>query len=51
MISGWLAMYRVLVESRIETLRSQVHGLERLSRAIRTIESEARERKARERTI
>ncbi|MBW0115817.1 hypothetical protein I4J48_11185 [Pseudonocardia sp. KRD-169] len=43
-ISSRLAMYRVLAESRIETLRSQVQGLERLSRAIRTIEAEARER-------
>lgn len=39
-----LTMYRMLAESRVEALRAQVHGLERLSRDIRAIQSAARER-------
>ena len=39
-----LTMYRMLAESRVEALRAQVHGLEQLSREIRTIQSAARDR-------
>lgn len=43
-IAGRLAMYRALAESRVEALRSQVKGLERLSRDMRSIEADARHR-------
>lgn len=39
-----LTMYRMLAESRVEALRAQVHGLEQLSREMRTIQSAARDR-------
>ncbi len=39
-----LTMYRMLAESRVEALRAQVHGLERLSRDIRAIQSAAGDR-------
>lgn len=45
-VAGRLSMYRVLAESRVETLRAQVQGLERLSREVRSIEAAARERAA-----
>ncbi|MBW0114545.1 MerR family transcriptional regulator [Pseudonocardia abyssalis] len=43
-IAARLAMYRALAESRVETLRAQIQGLERLSREMRTIEGDARHR-------
>lgn len=43
-VAGRLDMYRALAESRAQTLRAQVQGLERLSREIRRIEAAARER-------
>lgn len=43
-VAGRLAMYRALAESRMETLRSQIQGLERLSRQMRTLEVDARHR-------
>lgn len=43
-VAARLAMYRALAESRVETLRSQIQGLERLSREMRTIENRARHR-------
>lgn len=45
-VAGRLSMYRVLAESRVETLRAQVQGLERLSREVRSLEAAARERAA-----
>lgn len=43
-LAARLATYRALAESRAEALRSQVKGLERLSRDIRSIEADARRR-------
>lgn len=37
-----LAMFRALADSRIEMLRSQIHGLERLSRDLRALEGSPR---------
>ncbi len=45
-VVGRLTMYRMLAESRVEALRAQVQGLERLSREVRVIETAARERAA-----
>lgn len=45
-VAGRLTMYRMLADSRVEALRAQVQGLERLSRDVRGIETAARERAA-----